>query len=250
MTGSPGEPGRVLVFIPSFNDGAALPGLVQSLGALGPRFQPLLIDDGSATPVVGPALEAECLHVRLPANFGLGLCTHIAFSHALRHQYAVVVRIDADGQHDVRDIARMVALLDSGDTDLVIGARSNQERRATPDNLARRLMKQYFTTFAALLTAGALPRDVNSGLFAVNAATMAALRGTTFERFPEPEMFIVAVRAGLRVVAVDVKQRPRREGRSTLGVVAALRLFFRFTVFAVGQVFRRSALRPRPRRPE
>ncbi len=230
---------KVLVLIPSLNDGAALPALVRSLRAQGAGLQPLIVDDGSAYPVVPPELAEQCLHVRLPANFGLGMCTHIAFSHAIRHRYDAVVRVDSDGQHDVRDIHRFVDVLRGGGADVVIGARANQDRSRTLNNLARRTMKMYFTTLAAVLTHGKLPRDVNSGFFAANARAIASLNYSTFERFPEPEMFIVAVRSGLRVAAVDIEQLPRRDGASTLGVLAAVQLSLRFTVFAIGQLLRR-----------
>ena len=43
------------------------------------------------------------------------------YRYALRHGYDVAAQIDADGQHDPRDIPALVARLE--DADIVIGAR-------------------------------------------------------------------------------------------------------------------------------
>jgi hypothetical protein len=229
--------GRVLVFIPSFNDSAALPGLVSEVGRLGRRYQALVIDDGSSRSVLSEVLAKQCLHVRLSSNFGLGVCTHIAFHHALTHGYFAVVRIDADGQHQVSDIIQLVAALDSGDLDLVAGVRVNQDR----DHVAfgRRIVKTYFNGFAQWITQGCAPQDVNTGFIAANAAAVATLNLATLERFPEPEIFVSACNSGLRVGSIEIEQRDRIEGRSTIHFIGGLKMLFRFNVFVFGQLMRK-----------
>ena len=228
--------GRVLVFIPSFNDKAALPGLLAEIADLGHQYHPLVIDDGSSESVLPDPLKAKCLHARLPANFGLGVCTHIAFSHALRHGYRAVVRVDGDGQHRVPDISRLMQSIDDGGADLVAGVRTNHLGAGF---FGRNLAKSYFSAFARRITRGCAPDDVNTGFFAANTQALEILNQTTLERFPEPEMYVSACRAGLRVRSVSVEQRNRTEGRSTLRLLGGASMFFRFNVFVVGQIFRK-----------
>jgi len=229
--------GRVLVFIPSFNDSVALPGLVSEIGRLGRRFQALVIDDGSSQSVLSDVLAKQCLHVKLSSNFGLGVCTHIAFHHALTHGYFAVVRIDADGQHQVVDIGKLVDALDNGDSDLVAGVRVNQGQNH--GGISRRIVKIYFNGFARWITKGGAPKDVNTGFFAANSAAVTKLDRTTMERFPEPELFISGCNAGLRVGSVEIEQQDRIEGRSTIHVIGALRMVFRFNVFVFGLLMRK-----------
>lgn len=228
---------RVLVFIPSLNDAAALPELVGEINAMGTRYQPLVIDDGSQDLVVTRALMGQCLHARLPANFGLGVCTHVAFGHALRHGYGAVVRVDGDGQHRTADIAALMKPIDSGEADLVAGVRVNQSQGG--GHFTRRMVKSYFNAFARRITRGCAPDDVNTGFFAANGFAVECLSRDVLERFPEPEMYVTACRAGLRVRSVPVEQRQRVEGRSTIKVVGGIRMFFRFNVLAFGELFRR-----------
>lgn len=229
---------RILVFIPSFNDSTALPDLAAGVAALGPQYRSLLIDDGSSSEVLPGAPVQQGMQARLPANFGLGTCTHIALSHALRHGYAALVRVDADGQHAVTDIPRLLSLIESGTADVAVGVRVNHSVGRSAADLARRAMKAYFRLLARALTGGRAPRDVNSGFFAINRRAMAILSRTEFERFPEPEMFVTACRAGLTVVEVEVQQRARVDGETSLRAFAALRMFFRFNVFAFNEVLR------------
>jgi len=59
------------------------------------------------------------------------------------------------------------------------------------------------------------------------------------ERFPEPELFVSACNAGLRVGSIEVEQRDRIEGRSTIHIFGALKMLFRFNVFVFGQLMRK-----------
>jgi glycosyltransferase involved in cell wall biosynthesis len=229
---------RVLVFIPSFGDAAGLPRLHAAIAALGPQFWTLIVDDGSPLPLNRPP-GGRCLLVRLPANFGLGVSLNLAMAHAIAHDYAVLVRVDADEQHEVRDIPRLLADLGGGGSDIAVAVRTiNNEGATTP---ARRVVKGYMSFLARLLTRGAAPSDVNSGFFAMGRRAMQVLSKTRYERFPEPELFVTACLEGLRVGSVEVEQRARTEGRSTVSWVAAVRMLFRFNLFAMGQLVRRRA---------
>jgi hypothetical protein len=79
------------------------------------------------------------------------------------------------------------------------------------------------------------PSDVNSGFFALNREGMRALSGYAFERYPEPEMFVLACRRGLRVKEQEINQHERVEGRSTLTISEAMRMVWRFTIFITNE---------------
>jgi hypothetical protein len=100
------------------------------------------------------------------------------------------------------------------------------------------MVSKYFSVVAKLITGGAAPIDVNTGFFAVNAKAMAKLNEFRLERYPEPQMFILAARSGLRIQEVEVEQRPRRSGCSTLGLFSAARFFYRFNIFVLGELLR------------
>lgn len=233
----PPEP-EVLVFVPSFNDAESLGDVVTDIRSLGGRYQILVIDDGSRPDAVPQGVDENVLLCRLPDNFGLGICTHIAFDHALKYGYRAVVRVDADGQHPVAEIPRLLEGLNGGDADVMVGNRGNQRTGNSLGDFSRWLAKLYFVWVARLITRGRSPNDVNTGFFAVNAKAVRILNRFQLERYPEPQIFVLACREGLRVNEIVVEQRERRYGTSTLTIMQAARLFYRFSIFILGELTR------------
>ena len=238
MKGAINGADEVLVFVPSYNDMDLVGDVVNGITALPGKFRVLVIDDGST---VGGRLdwaESEVLFVRLGDNFGLGTGTHIALDHMLRYGYRAVVRADGDGQHPVEQIPKLLAALEADDADLVVGSRINQIDGTGLGPLARRLVKWYFTRIARLITGNKAPSDVNSGFFAFNRRGAEVLNRFHLERFPEPQIFILACREGLRVKEVFIEQAERRRGSSSLGLIHAARMFFRFNIFVIAEMMR------------
>ena len=82
-----------------------------------------IVDDAS-TDTSGAAARAAGAHVVThPFNMGQGaaLATGIAF--ALREGATHIATFDADGQHDIGDVARMLDQLERDDLDVVLGSR-------------------------------------------------------------------------------------------------------------------------------
>jgi glycosyltransferase involved in cell wall biosynthesis len=227
---------RVLVFMPTLNDSEHLAAIIEEIGALNEALTVLVLDDGSTEPVKPNLSGSDCLHFRLPTNFGLGVCTHIAFDHALRGGYRAIIRLDSDGQHPVAMIPELLAKLDTEETDIVVASRKNRNHGSGWRFVLGRVVRGHISTMARLLTNGGVPDDVNSGFFAANPTAMKVLNNCRLERFPEPQMYILACRRGLWVKEVPVEQMARRHGSSTITFGHALRIVYRFNIFALSEM--------------
>lgn len=232
-----GSDAKFIVLLPVLNEPQTTGLLVGKVNQLHANFMPLVIDDGSQDPLrrdqFGP-----CLFVRLPNNMGLGVVTNIAVDHALAFGYDGVVRIDADGQHDVDDIPRLIEVLAKNDADIVVGRRRNH-REAGWRGLIRTAVKSYISFVSRVITKGRAPEDMNSGFLALGPTALELYASHTLERYPEPQMFLVACRHRLRIAEVDIVQNVRKHGRSSLGLVAATRFLFRFTMLIANEALRR-----------
>lgn len=240
MTDTRSNNNPVLIFIPTFNDVELLESLTSEIHALSDEYSVLVIDDGSSVTINPPTVGSDCHYFRLPANFGLGLCTHIAFDHALRHNYRAIVRIDADGQHPVKNIPDYVAMLDAGEADLVVASRTNRNARNGTRGVVAGWMRGYLSFIARLLTRGHAPKDVNSGFFVANRRVAETLNAFQLERYPEPQMYILACRRGLKLKDVEVEQIAREHGESSIALNQALRIFYRFNIFVLAELLQRS----------
>lgn len=202
---------RLLVVLPAWNEAEALPGVLREIAEELPGAGVLVVNDGSsdATSAVARAAGAEVLD--LPFNLGVGGAMRAGFRYALAHGYDAVVQVDADGQHNPRDVPRLVERL--GDADVVIGARFAGEgtyrvggpRRWAMVVLAKALSRLGRTrltdTTSGFRAAG--PRAVR--LFAVHYP--AEYLGDTVESL------VIAMRSGLVVEQVGVSMRDRAAGQ-------------------------------------
>ncbi len=103
-----------LVVIPVYNhEGAIAQTLADVLTCNVPC---LLVDDGSSEVCAAVLQELEDRHpgtvflVRLPQNRGKGAAVCAGFHEAARRGYTHVLQIDADGQHDARDIPKFLEM--------------------------------------------------------------------------------------------------------------------------------------------
>lgn len=102
---------RPLVVIPVYNHEHAVGAVVEAV--LGHRQRCLLVDDGSS-PACARVLRTLAQRdgvqlLRLERNRGKGGAMLAGFREAARHGATHVLQIDADGQHDTRDIPRFLA---------------------------------------------------------------------------------------------------------------------------------------------
>lgn len=231
---------KVLVLLPTFNDSSLLGELVSGVQALGENFQPLVIDDGSHQPINSSVLPAGCLFVRLPDNYGLGVATQIAFKHVIKHDYEMMVRIDSDGQHPVDRIKSLLAPIEGGDADVTAGCRENQYSGSGPRLIFGWLVKTYLSSVVWLVTWGKAPSDVNTGFLAFNRKAVITLNKFLLERYPEPQILVLACRSGLTVGEIIIQQNDRYDGASSVTMGAAIRIIYRFTIFAISEVLQKS----------
>lgn len=208
---------RVLVVLPAWNEEHSLPAVLAEISEHLPDVGVLVVNDGSADRTSAVAREHGVAVLDLPFNLGVGGAMRAGFRYAIEQRYDVVVQVDADGQHDPRDVPRLVEQLQH--TDVVIGARFagtgeydvRGPRRWAMQVLAGTLSRISGTklTDATSGFRGAGPRAVR--LFAVHYP--AEYLGDTVESL------VIAARSGLSVAQVGVSMRERTAGRPSQGPV-------------------------------
>lgn len=203
---------RVLVVLPAWNEQEALPGVLAELRATVPDADVLVVNDGSSDRTSAVAREAGVAVLDLPINLGVGGAMRAGYSYALRQGYDGVIQLDADGQHDPRNIGDLLATMQHEGADIVIGARfagtgTYQARgprrwamRGLSSVLSRLTGSRLTDTTSGFKLSG--PRAVR--LFATNYP--AEYLGDTIESL------VIAHRAGLTVRQTGVSMRPRAGG--------------------------------------
>ena len=149
---------RHLAIVPAHNELGAIATTVAEIRAAAPDFDVLVIDDGSTDETAAAAARAGGRVVCLPFNLGIGGAVQCGYIYARAHGYEVAVQVDGDGQHDPRDIPRLLAVLDGDPTDdLVTGSRFLERGDGHRSTASRRVGIALFARLVSALTAQRSP---------------------------------------------------------------------------------------------
>lgn len=187
----------------------------------------LVIDDGSTDRTADVAREHGAGVLSFGINRGLRAGIAEGYTQARERGYAFCGRVDADGQHPVEELRRLLERVQSDVCDVAIGSRF-----ATGDGYGD---ERYEPSAARKFGIGLLQKamhvrlgrrwhDATSGMVAANAKAFAALAEPYASGAPEVEALLRLHEDGLRVEEVPVHMRERASGQSKLQGKKAVKL--------------------------
>jgi len=186
-----------LLVIPAFNEVAGIRKVLDRIAAAGIEAEVVVIDDGSSDGTAEIARAAGVTVLRHPFNMGYGAALQTGYKYAIDRQAALLVQMDADGQHDPAEIPLLVGPIESDEFDLVVGSRFLEETgyRMQP---VRRLGRLVFRSIVRL--AGLRVSDPTSGFQAMNRRVLDVYARDFFPTdYPDVDVLLAAYRQGLRV---------------------------------------------------
>ena len=165
----------LLVIIPALNEERTIERVVtqtrdcsDQLAELGLRLQICVIDDGSRDETAVAARRAGVDDVIIhKLNRGCGAAVRSGLLHGRSHGAGIVVKLDADGQHDPADIPALIRPILEDRADVVYGNRF--PRLSYRMSFVRRVGNTVFRTLIRWLTHWDI-KDSQPGMFAVNAS--------------------------------------------------------------------------------
>jgi glycosyltransferase involved in cell wall biosynthesis len=208
-----------VVFIPAWNEEDNLPAVLDELHERLPVADVLVVDDGSTDRTAELARERGAEVLSFGENRGLRAGIAAGYGYAHENGYAFAGRVDADGQHPVVELTKLLGLVRSGEVDVAVGSRfvsgDGYEARRYEPSPSRRFGTAVLrrAMHAAL---GHPFHDATSGMYAVNAKAMPILAEPYDSGAPEVESLLRLREAGLRVSEVPVDMRERASGESKL----------------------------------
>ncbi|MET3205676.1 UNVERIFIED_ORG: glycosyltransferase involved in cell wall biosynthesis [Arthrobacter sp. UYEF1] len=201
---------RALVIMPAWNEAESVGNTVREVLALRETYDVLVVNDGSQDNTAAVAGEAGAVVLNLPFNLGVGGAMRAGFKYGKRNGYDAVIQVDADGQHDPKEISRVLAAL--ADADIAIGARFADRgtyKVTGPRRWAMVLLAKVISGLAhTRLT------DVTSGFKAANRRGIDQF----IDHYPAEylgdtiDSLVVAIRSGCVITQVPVEMRARQGG--------------------------------------
>jgi glycosyltransferase involved in cell wall biosynthesis len=193
---------RLLAVIPALNEAACIGDVIAQLRGHG-GVDVLVVDDGSTDDTAAVAMLNGARVLRAPLWQGAWGAIQTGIRYALRHGYAGVVTIDADGQHEPAHLPRLLEA--SRDADVVIAACPSRGSRL------RHLAWRYFR----FLTGFGI-EDLTSGFryYSARACRILQTREATLLDYQDIGVLLLLRSARLAIAEVPVEMNPRRSGAS------------------------------------
>src|SRR6202790_5168501 len=112
-----------MVLIPAYNEEGAVASVVEEVRGVVSDAAILVVDDCSEDDTIREARRSAASVLPLPYHLGLGGCVQAGYKLAFELGFDYVIRVDGDGQHDPRDIPRILEALQREGCEMVIGSR-------------------------------------------------------------------------------------------------------------------------------
>ncbi len=217
----------VSVVIPAKNEAAGLSKVLPELMAISGVCEVIVVDDGSEDETAEVSHSHGARVIRSPYSKGNGASIKAGARAAIGE---VIVFMDADGQHDPRDIPRLLEEYYSG-YDMVVGARSGSSQAS----MGRWAANSIYNRLATWMV-GQKVFDLTSGFRVVNAHKFREFIHLLPNGFSYPTTSTMAFfRAGYNVGYVPIVAE-KRVGKSHISI-GRDGVRFLLIIFKVGTLY-------------
>jgi len=194
---------KAVIIVPAFNESQVIYKVLKSV----PRkldgvskVEVVLIDDGSNDNTPSEAQKAGVAITSHALNRGLGAAIKTGLEIAKRKKADIAVTFDGDGQHNPKDIQKLINPIINKKADFVIGSRFSRNQRVPLDRLIINKIAN-FVTFAIY---GILSTDSQSGLRAFSKKALSVINIKADKMDFSSEILLEAKRNALIIHEVPI----------------------------------------------
>ena len=195
------------VVIPAYNEEPTVASVIREVPEMSAalRCEVIVVVDGARDRTAERARMAGALVCDVPVNRGQGAALRLGYWLARARGAQVIATIDADGQYDPRELARVVQPVVSGSADFVSGS-----RRLGNELTTDRIRHLGVIIFGALISVLVRSRvtDPASGIRAMRAEVTEAVT-LEQQQYQASELMISAALHGFTLAEVPTTMRDR-----------------------------------------
>jgi glycosyltransferase involved in cell wall biosynthesis len=210
--------GRTFVVMAAYNEAAVIADVVRGLRQAYEHV--VVIDDGSSDGTFDAVRPVAAWALRHAVNRGQGAALQTGIRFALAQGADYIVTFDADGQHRVEDIQRLLAPLQAGQAEIALGSRFLGSTEGMPTS--RRWLLRMSVLFTRVVS-GVRISDAHNGLRAFSRKAAERIDITLDRMAHASELIEFVGRCGLPFVEVPVCIRytdySLHKGQSARGAV-------------------------------
>jgi len=189
---------NIFVVIPTYNERRTIGSIVKELKER--SFRVVVVDDGSCDHTIIDANKFGAELVIHSKNVGKGRCIKEGLEYCLENGCDIVITMDGDGQHDLKEIDNFIRRHEEVGADIVLGNRMHDAKKMP---FVRR-WTNIFMSFVISCILGERIDDSQCGyrLLSRKAIEKMSLKTTKYEI--ESEMLLEAKRHDLRISSINI----------------------------------------------
>ncbi|MDA0772753.1 MAG: glycosyltransferase family 2 protein [Cyanobacteria bacterium] len=229
----------LFVLIPVFNEEAsvvlAISEIKEVLSSLKNKYKTriIIINDGSTdkTRQELEKIEVDKI-ITHTKNRGLGAAVRTGLNYAKLHGADFVIKIDADLQHDAKDILKLMNLLETDQIDLVYGNRFLGLEYKMP--LIRLIGNKVFNKIMSFITGWNI-EDGQPGLFGLNRQYLSCFDFQGDYNYTQ-QLLLDASHKNMRFLQTPISFRKRAYGDSFISFVYPFIVCYQIIVMMLGRL--------------
>jgi len=214
---------RILMIIPAYNEEESIGKLLDQITEwnVQGKYEVLVIDDGSKDETARIVREKGYKVIRQVFNMGYGAALQTGYKYAVNKGYDYVIQLDADGQHDIKNVEIICKKLGVDDQkmeeypDIVIGSRFLEGSKSFYISPLKKIAINFFRYLIKKNT-GCILTDPTSGLQGLNkrAFSFYAGYGNFDLKYPDMNMVIQMLLLDYKIEEIPAIMHERKAGVS------------------------------------
>ena len=190
---------KITIGIPAYNEEKNIAAIITKLKKITDSI--IVCDDGSSDMTTEISKNLGVIVISHEKNMGYGVAINSIFQKSKEMNTDLLVTFDADGQHRVEDIEKVVEPIKNNDADLVIGSRFLDKKSDVPNY--RKIGIKVITQVTNVSIKKKLT-DSQSGFRAYNKQVLSQISPSEVGMGISTEILIKSSSKGLRITEVPI----------------------------------------------
>lgn len=205
---------EILIILPAYNEQKNIESLILNIRK-NYEYDILVINDGSTDKTAYILDNINCNHLDLTFNSGYGSALETGYKFAIKYDYEYIVQFDADGQHSIESISKLVKSIKESNNDVVIGSRFLENKNRYNTGFARKIGIILFRFIVRVITKKKMT-DPTSGLqiLKMRAFEFFSKNNRFPTKYPDADMILLLHKNDFKFSEISVKMYQNKEGKS------------------------------------
>ena len=218
---------KTAVIIPAFNEESRISEVIKKTIDFADFI--IVVDDGSGdnTYQVANKFEEKVIALKHKINLGKGAAMKTGCEAAQKKDADLIIFMDADGQHNPKDIPRFIKKFQENDYDIVFGS-----RKIGKDMPLVMMLGNKFLSISISLLFRLYISDTQSGFRAFKRDVYEKIKWSSNRYAVESEMIVNAAKSKLKVGEIEIATIYKDDYKGTT-VLDGIRIFINLLIWRI-----------------